>query len=151
MRPPTGPKIEDSPARRRAVGSGIGGRRRAAAAVELAVMLPVFCYSCLIAIDYSRLFYAWATLADCAKNGAMYASDANFALSTPYLTAQQAALADATNLSPTPTVTTAVGVDALLNSYVEVNVSYTFSTISNYPGIPSSVPLSRKLRMYVTP
>ena len=125
--------------------------RRGAAAVELAVVLPVFCYMTLIAIDYSRLFYDWATIADCARNGAMYASDPKLASSSGYTTVQQAALADATNLSPTPTVASATGTDAAGNAYVEVTVSYTFTTICNYPGIPTSVAMSRKLRMLVTP
>jgi Flp pilus assembly protein TadG len=130
------------------------GRRnsgRAAAAVELVLMLPMLSFVCLVAIDYSRLFYAWATLADVARDGALYASDSSFATSTTYATAQQAALADASNLSPAPTITSTSGVDAGGNSYVQVTATYQFQTIANYPGIPNSVSLSRSLRMVVTP
>ena len=45
-------------------------KRRAAAAVELAIMLPVLCLICMIAVDYSRLFYDWAIIADAARSGA---------------------------------------------------------------------------------
>jgi Flp pilus assembly protein TadG len=114
-------------------------------------MMPMLAFVCLATIDYARVFYAWSILADCARNGALYASDSAFATSTSYTTIQQAALADASNLSPAPTIASASGVDASGNSYVEVTASYTFTTLSSYPGIPTSVALSRKLRMVVTP
>ena len=103
---------------------GTGPPRRAgAAAVELVLMLPMLGFVCLATIDYSRLFYAWATLADCARNGALFASDSSFATSTTFTTVQQAALADASNLSPSPTIASASGVDSGGNSYVEVTAS----------------------------
>ncbi len=130
------------------------GRRnqgRAAAAVELVLMLPMLAFVCLVAIDYSRLFFAWATLADVARDGALYASDSSFATSTTFANTQAAALADASNLSPAPTIVSTSGVDAGGNSYVQVTATYQFQTIANYPGIPNSVSLSRSLRMVVTP
>ena len=126
-------------------------KRRAAAAVELAILLPVLCLICMIAVDYSRLFYDWAIVAAAARNGALYASDSSFASSTTLGSIQAAALADASALSPTPTVTSATGTDSNGVAYVEVTVTYPFSTIVSYPGIPSSVSMSRKIRMAVTP
>jgi Flp pilus assembly protein TadG len=125
--------------------------RGGAAAVELVLLLPVLCFIGLTSIDYSRLFYAWATLADCARNGALYASDPSFASSTNFTSIQQAALADASNLSPSPTVVSTTGNDSNGIAYVKVTVTYTFTTIVNYPGIPNSVTLTRALQMAATP
>ena len=133
------------------------GPRRAAAAVELVLMLPMLGFVMLAALDYSRLFYAYAILADCARNGAVFASDSGLATSTTFTTIQQAAQADAGNLSPAPTIASTSGTDVGGNNYVEVTASYTFHTLINYPTIPgfptipNSVALSRKLRMVVTP
>ena len=44
------------------------------AAVELAGLLPVLCFIALVATDFGRAFYAWVTVADCARNGALYAA-----------------------------------------------------------------------------
>ncbi len=125
--------------------------RRGAAAVELVLVLPVLCLVCMIAIDYARLFYAWALIADAARNGALYASDSSLATSTTLGSIQNAALATTTNLSPTPTVANTSGTDGYGVSYVEVTVNYQFSTLISYPGIPSSVALSRTVRMAATP
>ncbi len=125
--------------------------RPGAAAVELVMVLPTFLFMSVAATDYARLFYTWATIADCARNGAFYASDPSFASSTSFRSVSEAALADATNLSPTPTVSQTSGIDGAGNSYVEVTVSTTFTPTTPYSSIPNSVPLSRKLRMVVTP
>jgi Flp pilus assembly protein TadG len=127
------------------------GRRRAAAAVELAVLLPVLCFIGMATVDYGRANYAAVTIANCAFDGAMYKSDPRFAASTGYADYQHAALADASNLSPAPTVTSTSGTDAGGNSYVTVAVAYTFNTLVNYPGIPNTVPLTRSATMVVTP
>ena len=73
------------------------------------------------------------------------------ATSTGYTSVSQAALADATNLSPSPTVTSVLGTDSGGNSYVKVTVTYTFSTIGKYPGIPTSTTLTRSASMAITP
>lgn len=126
-------------------------RRRAVAAAELALLLPLLSYITVATIDYSRLFYAYITIAEAAENGAIYLSSTTIATSSGYTSYQQAALADTTNLSPSPTVSSGSGTDTAGNTYVEVTVSYTFTTIFSYPGIPTSTLLSRKLRMAVTP
>ena len=128
-----------------------GRSRRGMAAVELAVLIPPILLVFMGAIDYARLFYASVTVANCARNGALYAADSTFAASTPYTNLTQAATADATNLSPTPTVTSATGTDASGNKYVDVTVSYTFNTVASYPGIPSSVVISRTAQMPLAP
>ena len=136
---------------RRAEARGTGrrrSRRRAAAALELALLLPTLCFLCLIATDYPRLFYSLATLSDCARAGAMYYATHSTATTAAI---QQAALADATNLSPAPTVTTASGTDSSGNAYVQVTVSCTFRTLTANPAIPSPVTLSRTFVMMPNP
>ena len=125
--------------------------RSGAAAVELALILPLLCYVCVVTIDFARLFFAWTTLATCAFNGAYYLSDSNVAAATGYSSVQEAAQDDADNISPTPTVGSTTGTDGSGTAYVEVTVTYTFTTLFNYPGIATSTTISRKLRMAKTP
>jgi Flp pilus assembly protein TadG len=128
--------------------------RRAAAAVEMAILLPFLAFVCVLAIDFARIFYFSQTLETCARNGALYMSDPYVQAESPYKSLQEAALADASNLndpSNPATVSSANGVSAAGDAYVEVTVSYTFRSITNYPGIPTVFPLSRKVRMAVAP
>jgi Flp pilus assembly protein TadG len=125
-----------------------GHHRRGAAAVEFAILLPFLAFILVVAVDFSRVYYDTQILNTCARNGALYGcNDPATAADTTGI--QNAALADASNLTPTPTVTSTTGTDAA-GPYVEVTVSYTFTTLTNYPGIPSVSNLSRKVRMRVT-
>src|SRR5262249_47745302 len=124
--------------------------RRGAATAELALLLPFLAFIVVVTIDFSRVFYALLILNNCARNGALYGwGNPTAAGDTSGI--QSAALADAPNLSPAPNVSSATGTDASGASYVEVTVTYAFQTITNYPGIPSTVNLSRKVRMRVSP
>ena len=125
--------------------------RRAVAAVELAVLLPFLALVFVIAVDYARVFYYSQTIEACARNGALYASDPVAAAQSPYDDTTDAALADAGNLSPQPTVSTSNGTDAAGNATVSVTVSWTFQTVCAFPLIPNSVPLSRTVTMRVAP
>lgn len=128
-----------------------GARRRGAATAELAVVLSTLVFICIATCDHARSVYDAVTVANCARNGALYACDSTFAASTPYTSIQQAALADAGNLSPTPTVSSTTGTDTGGNQYVLVTVSYAFQGTINYPGIPGSSTISRTVKMAVTP
>ncbi len=121
------------------------------AALELALVLPPLILVFMGCVDYARVFYASVTIANCSRNGALYASDPVFAATTPYTTLAQAATADASNLSSTPAVSSATGTDASGSNYVDVTVSYTFQTIATYPGIPGSIAISRTTRMPIAP
>lgn len=122
--------------------------RRGVAAAELAILVPLLTFFFLIAIDYARVHYVTVILANCARNGAMYASDpfTQARASGPYTSVEQAALADAHHLDPRPTIATLYGSD-----YVEVSASYTFTTIARYPGIPNTLNLKRTVRMDLAP
>ena len=124
--------------------------RRGAAAVELAILSPLLVFLGVAAVDFGRVFYDASIVANCARNGALYASDPLAASISSYSSLQAAALADATNLSPTPTVSSTTGTDSSGNSYVEVSVSYTFKTIFTYPGVPKTTVVVRKVRMGVS-
>lgn len=125
-------------------------RRRGAATVEMAILAPVLAFLFVIATDYARVFYYAVTVADCARNGALYGADReDQAVDTAGI--ETAALADAGNLSPTPTVSSTTGTDDAGDPYVEVTVTYTFQTITRYPGLPASVAVTRMVRMRVAP
>lgn len=124
--------------------------RNGAAVVELAILLPLLAFLFVIAVDWSRIFYYSITLDNCARNGALYASDPYSIGLSPYSSMSAAALADAPNLSPQPTVTSTSGSDSYGN-YVECTVTYNFQTVTNFPGVPQSTPLVRTVRVYQAP
>jgi Flp pilus assembly protein TadG len=124
--------------------------RRGVACVELAVLLPILTFLFLVAVDFARVFYQYTILADCARNGALYGSqDAAHSVDTTGI--QNAALSDATDISPNPNVTSATGTDSNGNPYVEATVTWTFHTVSSYLGMPSTLQLSRTVQMRVAP
>jgi Flp pilus assembly protein TadG len=124
-------------------------RRRGAAVVELAILLPLLAFLFIITVDFARIYYFSLTLQNCARAGALYASDPFVADESPFASTQAAALADATNITPAPTITQTNGTDITGRSYVEVQAAYTFKSIASFPGVPAQVNLSRKVRMYV--
>lgn len=126
-------------------------RRKGAAAAELAILLPFLCFLFVVAVDYCRIFYFSVTVQNCSRNGALYACDPLEPGQSSYADVTASARADAPNVSPAPGVTSANGVDADGNSYVEVTVTHTFNSVTKYPGIPSSVDLSRTVRMRKLP
>ena len=83
--------------------------RRGAAAAELAVVLPLLVFLLVMAVDFSRVYYYSLTLSNCARSGALYASDQFSPLAARYSSVQQAAQADAANLRPVPNVSVMYG------------------------------------------
>jgi len=125
--------------------------RRGIAAVELAVLLPFLMFVFVIAVDWARVFYFSVTLSNVARQGAIWGSDTIAEAQSPYTSVQQAALADGTSQwTPQPIVTSTNGVDGSGNPYIEVTAKWQFSTITNFPGVPSSQ-LTRTVRMRVAP
>jgi Flp pilus assembly protein TadG len=143
--------------------------RKGAQIVELAILLPFITFMFVIAIDWARVFYYSIAVTNCARNGALYMSQQQSAktISSPYTDSgyvnlyvnspnpvTAAALADAPNLKPTPTVTSATGSDSN-GSYVEVTVSYSFQGVTDFSIgnflVPSSTNVTRTVRMYVPP
>jgi Flp pilus assembly protein TadG len=125
--------------------------RPATAAVELAVLLPFLMFLSVVTVDWARVFYFSVIIENCARQGALYESDPVAQGYSTYPDVTHAALADAQDLSPQPTVSTASGVDTANNPYVDVTVTWQFATVTNYPGIGSGVTLSRTVRTRVAP
>jgi Flp pilus assembly protein TadG len=124
-------------------------RRPATATVELALLVAPLFLVFLMAADYSRIFYHAQVVTNCARNGALYGcGDPTHSVDGDGISA--AALADALDLSPAPTITSTTGSDADGN-YVEVTATYTFRTVVNYPVIPASTTITRTERMRVSP
>ena len=120
------------------------------AVVELAVLLPLLVFLFVITVDFARVYYFSLTLQNCARAGALYASDPHVADESPFASTQEAALADATNLSPPPTITEKSGTDASGRTYVEVTAAYTFGTLVDFPIIPNEIDVAKTVRMYIS-
>jgi Flp pilus assembly protein TadG len=124
--------------------------RRGVAATELALLLPFLCFLFVIAVDFSRVFYYDMTVVNCARNGAIYASQTpTTALDTTGITA--AAQQEAGNLDLTQLKVSSSTDDPTTPTKVAVTVTYPFSTITKYPGVPSTFTLSRTLHINVGP
>ncbi len=121
-------------------------RERGQSLVELALVLPLLMLVILGAIDFGRVFYASMTVAGAARNGAQYASENP----TDTTGIQSAALDDAGSLDPAPTVTVSGPTsDGNGGEYVRVQVDHEFSTLIPWPGLPSSIEISRAVTMRV--
>ena len=121
--------------------------RQGLAVVELAVTLPLLAFLFAITIDFARVYYFSVTLTNCARAGAIYASDPSTADESPYASIQAAALSDATNLSPSPSITSSTGTDAAGRPIVSVTAGYTFRSMTRFPGIPAEIALQRTVTM----
>jgi Flp pilus assembly protein TadG len=150
--------------------------RPAAAAVELAVLLPFLLFLSAISTDWARLLYHTISIETCARSGALALSDqvtwyqvpGNSSRATPYptgfaaagtpaLTApQQAVLETATrvedpSLPAAATVVATQSTDATGSPVVTVTVTRTFTSITGFPGVPSAETLTRAVTMRVAP
>jgi len=144
--------------------------RKGVQVLEFAVLLPFLAFMFVLVIDWARIFYYSIAVTNCARNGAMYYARQQSAVTTTapytddglvnlYLGASPdpvtaAALADASDLSPAPTVSTNTGSDSY-GPYVEVTVAYTFQTVTGFSvqffSVPASTNVTTTCRMYVPP
>ncbi len=126
------------------------------AVVELAFLLPFLCGLFVMAVDFARVFYFDLTLANAARNGAIYGSqDPTKANDTSGI--QTRTDYDLTNL-PTVQVNgvqyplVSSSTDSSTNpTTLTVTVTYPFTTITKYPVIPHQLLLTRTVQMSVTP
>jgi Flp pilus assembly protein TadG len=126
--------------------------RQGAAAVEFALLLPFLCFIFLATVDFCRVFYYSVTVSNCARNGALMGSlfagtPTEFPPNTTVQTvARDAAKKDASNL------TDQLIVDGhLTGGTVTVTVTYPFTTITQFPGIPRQTDISRTVHMSILP
>jgi hypothetical protein len=129
--------------------------RPGAAMVEFALMLPILMLALVAAVDFARVFYHDQTIINCARNGALWESDAFSPLRNTYPASdgyKDAALADAASLNPAlprGNITSSGPLtDADGRPYVEVTVTYSFPTLTSYLGF-SQVDLSRTVAMRI--
>jgi Flp pilus assembly protein TadG len=121
-------------------------RRRGAAAVELAITLPVLMLIVLGAIDFGRFAYYYIAVTNVARAGGAYG------IMNPYTTAtqsswqtqvQQAAadeMAQMTGFDSSKLTTTVTATSEVATGLwrVQVTSQYPFKTIVNWPGVPTS-------------
>ncbi len=125
-------------------------RRRGVTAVEFAIILPVLVTLVLGCIDFGRMAHSYIAVTNAARAGAGYGSTHTWTsatLGTWKANVRQAVVDemnqlngfDATKLSVTTTATTETGGQWR----VQVDVSYPFQTVVNWPYVPSSLTLRR--------
>ncbi len=132
---------------------------RGGAAVELAVVFPIFVLLLIGIIDYGRLFYTAVTVSNAARAGAEFgAQDFSTQTNTPQMAV--VAQADGKDAGTLDLVTTpprfyceCAGIlkspcgvctgGAAPEVYVEVTAIKTVNLLLRYPGIPASVTVRR--------
>jgi Flp pilus assembly protein TadG len=125
-------------------------KRWGAATAELAILLPFLCFAFVITIDFARVFYFSLIVTNCARNGAAYGS-ANTTHALDQAGIKTVAGMDAANLDSTQLNVNSSTDSSTNPTYVTVTVTYPFTTITNYPGVPTSITLTRTVRMAVVP
>ena len=84
---------------------GKQSRRCGAAAVELALLLPLLTLLVVLVVDFGRIFYHSIMLTNCARNGALYAADPTSVAESRYpnLTAAESGLPPSASIHPIST------------------------------------------------
>lgn len=118
--------------------------------MELAVLLPLLLFLFVITVDFARIFYFSTIVTNCASIGAVYGS------SDPTAANDTAGIAtrvqkDAGNLDLSKLTITSSTDSGTNPTTITVTVSYPFTTITNFPGVPQQTTLTRTVRMNVTP
>ncbi len=128
--------------------------RRGAAAVELAVVLPLLMLLALAATDVGRVVHAYLAVSNAARSGAAYGSMHNFTSYTHDFWDSQVRLVIEQEMQGMPgysqsalqeTLTTTTDADGLFQ--LQVEVVYPFATIVSWPGLPSNIVLRRQVEM----
>ena len=127
-------------------------------AVEFAILLPFLALMFVGSLDFARVFYYQDVINNCARNGALIGSKLNpyqeVGDLSPENSAMNATLAEGSYLSPALTadqVTITYGTGSDGNPNVSVAIAYPFKSITNFPGLYSSVTLQAKVSMRVAP
>lgn len=140
-----------SAARRRGAGAQPAWRR-GVAVVELAVLLPFLLFLFVVCIDFCRVFYYSQTLYNCAYSGALYGSGtAGRSSGTAEDAVKQAAVAEGTTLSPALTSSQVSYTPADSQNEITVTVTYNYTSFTGFPGIPTTMTLTRTVKMRVSP
>lgn len=124
--------------------------RSGVSAVELALLLPLLCMLFVLAIDFARVFYFTMVVTNCARSGAIYGSQ-NPTTANDASGISAIAIKDGGDLNSQLLNVTSSTDSATNPTYVIVTATYSFTTITNFPGIAGVTNLSRSIRMTVTP
>jgi hypothetical protein len=137
--------------------------------VELALLLPFLVFVFLVATDFARIIYYTIVIDNCCHNAVIFGSQTYDNQNQQWIgnnqywqgptsqmisTEQAAADVDGTNLSPVlagSNVSVSSGADAQGNPINNVTITYTFNTITRFPGIPSTVTITRNAQVRVAP
>jgi hypothetical protein len=143
--------------------------RPGAAAAELALLLPFLVSLGLFATDFARALYYTITIENAVNNGALFGGQVFDNQNQQWIGNQQywqgpngqlvsqekvATELDGSSLNPAladSNVTVTSSNDADGNPVNIVTITYTFSTIVPYPGIPSPVQIVRTAQVRVAP
>jgi TadE-like protein len=143
--------------------AGRRSRRRGLAAVELAMLLPLLVFVCMLVVDFARVMNAMMILQNCARNGALYEfySTAGCALPSGWTSLSAAVQADAGNLDVTiPSTSNSnsnpYSPQATSNNYVTVTVQCNFTLLTlgsngGFPSIGNAMTLTRSVSMPMPP
>jgi Flp pilus assembly protein TadG len=101
------------------------------------------------AIDLARVCRVKAIVTSCACAGAVYGSSSTSS-STNTSGIQQAALVDANDLSPQPTITSSTQTSGGYTT-VSVTATYSFQPLTGIVGIPNPWSITRTVNMQVSP
>ena len=121
------------------------------AAVETAVLLPFLLLLAMGTTDLGRVSHAYIAVATSARNAAQYGSGSkNASQDTAGIAAaarsEMSSVAGYSSSNPTVTSTLTDNGDG-----VKATVSFQFQSIIRYPGLPSSLTLTRTVEMRVVP
>jgi hypothetical protein len=127
--------------------------RPGAAAVELAILLPLLLFCSMAVFDFSRVAYVQVTLQNCARNGALYEfyKASSYSMPSNWTSLSSAVTADEFGLTVTATAATP-SPPLVSNNYVTVTATATFTPVTvgvlkGFPSIPSSITLSQTATM----
>ena len=128
--------------------------RRGAAAVEFALVLPVLFTILLGCVDFGRMGHGYIAVTNAARAGAGFGSNNSYTTATyPTWVARvkQAVTDEMSGLNGFDPTLLSVDVQSLPDgngSYQsQVTVSYPFSTVTQWPGLPSTVTMTQKVVM----
>lgn len=124
--------------------------RNAAAAVELALLLPFLLIIFVTTVDLARSFYNVQVISDCARTAALFAANTDLSDRTSYETSGDFAIKCAEGLNPPPTISITTVTDSSTQDYVEATVSQKFQLICPL-FFNSSYTLSRTARARIYP
>lgn len=128
------------------------GQRSAAAAVELACVLPFLAFVFAAAVDFGRVHFATQTLSQAARNGALYASGSVWVAQsqeTNVQAARAAVLREGQSLNP-PLTAEQVTADITSES-ATVTVNYELPLMTAMLISRGRVSLQRSVTMAIAP